>query len=196
MGSENGRETEFEHAVRKRLTEAASAAGVPFGRIALEVLYLMPPDFVQQYELLFTRALRAPGSDIDARGRRAEEAAQVGKARNKGGRGVGGRSNVGSRGAFAVRDEEALKLKSAVDRQLRKLARTMAAADEGVAEGSERGRMAEARGYSGGAGGLGLRGAAGGAGGHGGGHARCAGCGRYLEGGWVFCPGCGRAVAD
>jgi len=109
--------------VNKRLTLAASAAGVDRGRIEIEVLFLLPPEFVRRYRELFDRALsdpvkptsdggkdegrlRAPGgtNGDDPLSARSMRAAQPGK------RYVAG--------AWPIRDEKALEVKQRLDKKL------------------------------------------------------------------------------
>ena len=107
--------------VNKRLTLAASAAGVDRGRIEIEVLFLLPPEFVRRYRELFDRALadpikpstdggkdegrlRASGRSNDAMNARSMRAAQPGK------RFVAG--------AWPVRDEAAIEAKRRLDKKL------------------------------------------------------------------------------
>lgn len=47
-----------EDRVRRRVAEILSAAGIPSSAIALQSLFLMPPDFADAYQELFHRALR------------------------------------------------------------------------------------------------------------------------------------------
>lgn len=107
--------------VNKRLTLAASSAGVDRGRIEIEVLFLLPPEFVRQYKELFDRALADPikptadgGKDegrIKATGRTGDGL----HVRTMGAAGGGKRFVAGS---WPVRDERALELKRRLDRQL------------------------------------------------------------------------------
>jgi len=110
--------------VNKRLTLAASAAGVDRGRIEIEVLFLLPPEFVRRYRELFDRALadpirpstdggkdegrlRASGRSNDAMNARSMRAAQPGK------RYVAG--------AWPIRNEAALEAKRILDKKLLRL---------------------------------------------------------------------------
>lgn len=111
--------------VSKRLASAASAAGVDRGRIEIEVLFLLPPEFVRRYRELFDRALadpirptgdggkdegrvRAPGRNGDSLNTRSMRAAQPGK------RYVAG--------VWPVRDEAALEAKKRLDKKLVRMA--------------------------------------------------------------------------
>ena len=112
--------------VNKRLTLAASAAGVDRGRIELEVLFLLPPEFVWRYRELFDRALSDPikptsdgGKDegrIKAPGRTNGDALNARSMRAA----QPGRRYVA--GAWPVRDEKALEVKKRLDKRLIRLA--------------------------------------------------------------------------
>jgi hypothetical protein len=112
--------------VNKRLTLAASAAGVDRGRIEIEVLFLLPPEFIRRYRELFDRALADPirptgdgGKDegrVKASGRSSGDPL---KARTMGAAQAGKRFVAGS---WPIRDERALELKKKLDRQLITLA--------------------------------------------------------------------------
>lgn len=107
--------------VNKRLTLAASAAGVDRGRIEIEILFLLPPEFVRQYKELFDRALADPikptsdGGKDEGRIRASGRTADGLHVRVMGAAGGGKRFVAGS---WPVRDERALELKRRLDRQL------------------------------------------------------------------------------
>lgn len=103
--------------LRRRLAEVLSSAGVNANRVALEVLFMLPAEFVRGYSDLFHRALN---TTEDGMGSRNDSKAELGKAT-----GSGARSGKGSRGVFLVRDDKAMGEKERVDRTLRKLARSM-----------------------------------------------------------------------
>lgn len=48
----------IEEEVRRRLADRLASAGVDQGRVSLEVLYMLPPEFVREYTRLFHKALR------------------------------------------------------------------------------------------------------------------------------------------
>lgn len=137
---------QLDQAVRGRIAEIMSAAGVDRSRVSQEVLFELPDGFIKAYELLYDRA--TVGRDRERR-----DDAQVGVAAdpdNQGG-GSGGRvrdtdrtrerydevvvrsggsSRRGARsssrgGAAGVKlgEEEALDLKSRIDKRLRGMAR-------------------------------------------------------------------------
>jgi hypothetical protein len=111
--------------VNKRLAQAASAAGVDRGRVEIEVLFLLPPEFVRKYRELFDRALSDPikpnldsGKDegrIKASGKPADPM----KARSMGAASPGKRFVAG---AWPIRDEKALEVKRKLDKRLVTLA--------------------------------------------------------------------------
>lgn len=120
--------------VRRRLQEILVAAGFDERRVALEVLFWMPSEFVKEYERLFHRALHlGDGDDQEKAG--ADEGRLVAKVKDdtraRGKRdkdGVMVPGNVrGARGGkkykleWVVKDEEALELKKRVDARLRQL---------------------------------------------------------------------------
>lgn len=160
--------------LRRRLAEVLSDAGVGGGRVAIEVLYLLPPEFVRGYTDLFHRALDASDGGM---GGRNDAKAALGKAvgkRTEAGPGSAKRSGK-NRGVFPVRNDKALGEKDRIDRALRKLARSMR--DGG---GADTGKMLVSRcgedprtGEVDEAGGVGS-------------------CGKWVETGWRFCPNCGR----
>lgn len=190
---------QFDYAVRMRLAEWLSSAGVNENRIAVEVLYLLPPAFVSEYTNLFHAALNLGN---DGHGEQDAEQIRVGKVAGHNTPGSGGRggsridsgrnSEIGSlpggagtkgrrRGIFAVRDDARLAEKDRVDRSLRKLARGMATGVE--VEGSRCGWRMNSEGKSVRGKGRGKKtGVKGG---------QEIGCGKYLENGWKYCPWCG-----
>jgi hypothetical protein len=111
--------------VRARLAEIQSAAGVAESQITLEVLYFLPKDFLNQYADMFTRAVKADGGE-SARNAAQQSAGEVGKARVVG---SGGAKTGGKRykKTFVVMDENALELKTRIDKRLRVIARDIAA---------------------------------------------------------------------
>lgn len=177
---------------RKKLADALSSAGMNARRVAVEVLYLMPEDFIAQYETLFF-ATYSTGEE--GRGGLADRDAEVGKARGKAKRertietklgpewGSRDSSGKGSRrsSVFPVKSEEMMEQKLWVDRQLRKLGRQIKTGEKGLAGAAGVGRV------------------------------RCGlrtnsnvsvkdkegkGCGKWLEKEWRFCPSCGRQTSE
>src|SRR5262245_10934859 len=132
-------EDRVEEEVRKRLTEAASAAGVGRGRISLEVLYLLPPDFVRMYKELFDRALADPVRPSSDGGKDEGRIKARGKSRDE----MHVRSSAGAKPGkryvaayWPIRSEEALAEKKRLDRSLvrsvtRALANAKKSADDG-----------------------------------------------------------------
>jgi hypothetical protein len=114
-------EDRVEEELRRRMTAVASAAGVDRGRIELEVLFLLPPEFVRLYQALFRRALADPVAPIGDGGKDEGRIKASGKpndpmkARSMGGA-SGGKRFV--RGAWPIRDEAALQAKTLLDRRI------------------------------------------------------------------------------
>jgi hypothetical protein len=153
---------------KKRLADIMGDAGVGARRVAIELLYLLPADFVTTYEDLFHRAILLGD---EGRGAREDAQAELGRASGKtkgkdwgsrGGSGDGSRKGS----VFPVNEKEAFEQKEWVDRQLRKLARQIKmGAGSGVAarvrcSGEDSNKNGN-------------------------------GCGRWLEEDWDFCPRCG-----
>lgn len=111
-----------EEEVRRRLTNAAAAAGVDRGRIELEIVWMLPPEFIRMYRDLFGRALADPispqsdGGKDEGRIKAAGKPADAMKARSMGGAAGGGKRYVN--GAWPIRDERALDLKIRLDRKI------------------------------------------------------------------------------
>ena len=110
--------------VNKRLSQAASAAGVDRGRIEIEVLFLLPPEFVRRYRELFDRALADPvkpssdGGKDEGRLRAPGKPNDPMKARSMGAAAPGKKFVAG---AWPIRDESALEAKRRLDKQLIRL---------------------------------------------------------------------------
>lgn len=122
------RDESIEHAVRIRLAEALTAQGVGYHRVSLEILYLLPPEFVDAYTQLFYRAFRDDASirvgDPDA--------AQVKDNRQGQKRGSGKAVPQGKkyRQHWQIGDEKAFARKQLIDRELRALVRKMAGGEK------------------------------------------------------------------
>lgn len=112
--------------LRTRLAEIMSSAGVSHAQIALEVLFFLPKDFLNAYEQMFTRAVKADGGE-SRRAEAQEAAGTVGKARGTGAKTTGKRYKK----TFVVLDERALELKTRMDKRLRMMAREIAGGLEG-----------------------------------------------------------------
>lgn len=181
---------------RKKIAEILSSAGVDAGRVAVEILYLLPEGFVREYERLFHDALT---TGEEGRGGADEEKALLGKATGKrvtraagetmGGAKTGKKAPDKIGGRMVVRNAERWGEKQRVDRELRKLARGMAG---GRKSGVRKcyGEVAVAEKKTPGDGEREGRG----------GRIRTEiesrGCGKWLEGEWQWCPYCGmRQVA-
>jgi hypothetical protein len=161
------------------LKELSASGGLAQNRISLEVLYLLPQVFIEQYTTLFFEALRedAKGTDLEARAgemtqktrttrvklsdRRKHEDGSVEGAVARGAQGEGTKRY---RNAWVIRNEKALKLKTEIDRRLRALSVDIATGlkPEGRVETDRR--------------------------------CRGAGCGRFVKNEWRYCPSCGTGL--
>lgn len=110
--------------VNRRLSVAAASAGVDRGRIELEVLFLLPPQFVRRYRELFDRALSDPirpssdGGKDEGRLKASGRPADPMKARSMGAAAHGKKFVAG---VWPIRDEVALEVKRRLDKQLIRL---------------------------------------------------------------------------
>jgi hypothetical protein len=119
-----------EEKLRARVAEALASAGVGHGRVSVEVLYMLPDEFVQSYVRLFLRALR---EDVSGGGMAGEGKAsgRAGDRMQRKGKPVGKRKIPGVGGGrryrthWVVRDEKALERKRKIDRRLRRIAAEM-----------------------------------------------------------------------
>lgn len=155
---------ETDDKLRRRLAEVLSSAGVNANRVALEVLFMLPAEFVRGYSDLFHRALN---TTEDGMGARNDAKSELGRAQGAGGGGA--KAKKGTRGVFLVRDDRALGEKERVDRTLRKLARQMRDSGNAGTGKSEVSRCGE------------------------GVEETARGCGRWVENAWKFCPHCGKS---
>lgn len=114
-------EDRIRRAVEIRIAELVSSGGITFSRAALEILYLLPPDFVAVYTELFHQALKGADGGSDARGQAAERTRDLGRASGKATRSTGS-----FRGVWTIGDERALALKDRADKRLRSIARDTA----------------------------------------------------------------------
>lgn len=121
----------IENEVRRRLSDALASAGVANGRISLEVLFMLPPDFVRAYTKLFDAALREDivrpgGSGPGVRDENIRKAVK-GTLRTRKPFRAGARSEGGKRYKlhWIVRDEHAFKVKASIDRKLARLVTDM-----------------------------------------------------------------------
>lgn len=151
--------------IRARLAEIRASAGVPHSQISLEVLYFLPKGFLDSYAELFSKAVKSDGGS-DAQGQRAANDGELGKAQTKNG---GGAKTNGRRykRTFVVLDENALELKTRVDKRLRSLAKQIRA--ELDLTKRERDVLAQGRKAE-----------------------QCGQCRGFMQDGWRFCPLCGR----
>lgn len=153
--------------IRTRLAEIMSSAGLGYNQISLEILYLLPAEFVNRYIWLWEKALGPAGSG-DARGQQLARDANLGRAQtktaakgNKIGAGAGGQGKKFKRIGMSIRDERALELKSRIDRRLRSIARDIRNFELDDRDSSW---LSEKK------------------------TAQCASCGRIMDESWVHCP--------
>lgn len=111
----------IEREVRRRVSDYMASGGVPHGRIAVEILYMLPPEFVRAYRKVWERALRPDVQGVVA-GSGDEKAANSKGERTRQGFAQGAKRGKGYANHWVVKDEEALKLKGSIDRKLGRLA--------------------------------------------------------------------------
>lgn len=142
-----------------------SSAGLGYNQVSLEVLYLLPAEFIQRYTWLWEKALGPAGSG-DAAGRQLARDAGLERAKtrtqDRGKRIVGAQTGgkKWKRMGLAIRDEKALRLKDRVDRRLRSIARDIALFEETGGVSKDGGTRT----------------------------ARCSTCGKVGDPSWNFCP--------
>lgn len=200
-GRYRGSTEAFQAGRRSLAYELVESGMLSPGRLGLEILYLLPDDFVQFYQDLFHQALQVKDDSV-MHGR----SGGLEKASGRQGMQLGSKDRgpqAGSSGKrwkntpMAVGNETALRAKESMDKGLQDLVRNAK-----LYMNAERERAAQARDQalstkpSRGQGPVGVgkaiqTGRANGKGGM-----RCAGakCGRFLKAGWTFCPECGTRV--
>lgn len=149
-------EDTIEAEVRRRYSDLLASAGVDSGRLSLEILYLLPEEFVREYTELFWQALREDISGINSGTGGEQQGLVIAKAgdmrkRKPRKRGEDGEflepavpgSDRGAQGGgkryrnhWIIKSEEALEVKRRVDRKLlRVIGTTRRAVRRGDAEG-------------------------------------------------------------
>lgn len=113
------RSMEAEEIRRRYAAELLSSGGLVEGRLSLEVLFLLPSEFVVSYTGLFNRALVEQAS--------VQRREALGRATVKTGGGLGGKAGTGKKHKeyWSIKDERAFDLKTAVDKALHELAKDM-----------------------------------------------------------------------
>jgi hypothetical protein len=154
------------------MAEIAAAAGIDHGRLSIEVLFLLPPQFVREYQWLFDQALDSPVRPQSDGGKDEGRVKAKGKPRDDlRARSMGGakKSKRSVSGYWPIRDEEAMKVKGKLDRRL--VRATTQAVDDlrairaaRVENPTEPTRSSVT------------------------GQPQCAACGRFLREEWVRCP--------
>jgi hypothetical protein len=107
-----------ERMAENRFTDMMAAAVVAHDRMALELLFWLPRDFVTLYEELYMRGLANTDGGTEARGRAGAATAAVGKAAAKTAAGQKTYKKY-----WVIADEDALELKERVDKRLRAMTR-------------------------------------------------------------------------
>jgi len=169
-----------ERIAEDRFTAMMAAAGVPVHRMALEILYMLPRDFIDTYAELFTLALAGDDGGAGARGEAARQTGELGKAARKTAGGQGKKYKK----YWTVKNDAALELKDRIDKRLRSIARELRMRmDEAEVfgrqvEASDRGLgkvQADVAGMTA--------------------MGSCSSCGRFCSRGWKFCANCGARIA-
>ena len=156
----------IEDEVRRRITSIASAAGLSRGRVELEVLFLLPTEFVRMYRELFDMALSDPvnpigdGGKDEGRVKARGTARDPMKARSMSGAAGGGKRFVA--GAWPVRSEKALEEKRRLDKKLIRVV------DQALSDARASGVRAPGPTTNG--------------------NPQCSSCGRIQSPNWVRCP--------
>lgn len=165
--------------IRTRLAEIMSSAGLGYNQIALEILYLLPKEFIERYIWLWEKAL-GPAGGGDVRGQQLARDANLDRAqvssKDKGNLPTVGAVGKRYKKIFVIKDEYAFDLKHKIDKRLRGMAREIRTELEGLEEENGRGRS--------------------GSGGRGGRRDRaegriaqqCKACGKIMHGDYNFCP--------
>jgi hypothetical protein len=179
-GGVQGIEREYHRGRRDAMRELYESGGLTASQLGVEVLYLLPDEFVDIYSWVFHRALRVGDQAISGA---QEGKGSVGKARGNDGKGtvLGSDSAMGRRGhgeskggpgggrelTPVIGNEKALAMKTFMDKELVKIGREVRmmgmARDDSELERA--GMRCKGRGGR--------------------------GCGRYMQARWNYCPECG-----
>jgi hypothetical protein len=154
--------------IRTRLAEIMSSAGLGYNQIALEILYLLPKEFIDRYIWLWEKAL-GPAGGGDVRGQQLARDANLERAQTS----SKDKGNLPSMGAvgkrykkiFVIRDEHAFDLKHKIDKRLRGIAREIRNELEGLTD--QRGKHDRAEGRI---------------------AQQCKACGKIMHGDYNYCP--------
>ncbi len=157
------------------MADYLSDAGVPYARLSLELLFLLPETFMKNYKQLFAESLGPVDSGADARGKAAVRTGATGRAKGKATGGTGKRyKNL----PLSIRNEDALEFKQRIDKRLRSMGREIAQElDEmsaarrlGIERKVETGETSDT--------------------------ARCPNCGKFAAQSWNWCPICGSKIGS
>lgn len=201
-GNMRGSTEAFQAGRRSLAYELIESGNLASSRLGLEILYLLPDDFVQFYQDLFHQALQVKDDSV-MHGR----SGGLEKAGGRQGMQLGSKDRgpqAGSSGKrwkntpMAVGNESALRAKTAMDKGLQDLvrdAKRYLASERELRDQAHSEKLAGSENLSQGPGAVSkadhVRSS--GSGVRAGGGIRCAGakCGRFLKAGWTFCPECG-----
>jgi hypothetical protein len=175
--------------VRRKYQDFLASAGISENRVATEVLYWLPHEFMEGYRELFHQALILGDGTKSGVNRLGENVVRkVTKERGKNGsmRATGAKGPApGMGGGWVIRDERALEVKRRVDRALVSLIGRTRGRVYGREGGSEREKLVEREGGAG----RGVEDERGLVTVRGGGHRKCCRtCGKLAGNGWVICP--------
>lgn len=107
-----------ERMAEAKFADMMAAGGVGHDRMALELLYWLPRDFLDLYQELYMRGLANTDGGTGARGSAQRQTAAVGKAAANT---AAGQKKF--KRYWVVQDEEALELKERIDKRLRSITR-------------------------------------------------------------------------
>jgi hypothetical protein len=157
-----------EKIAEKYFTDMMAAAGVHVDRMALEVMFWLPRDFMDLYTELYMRALRNTDGGTGERGKAAAETGALGRAKGK------AQTGKKYKKYWTVADENVLEMKGRVDRRLRSICRDMRTELEELDFKRSRGEKTKVRVSAG-------RRI----------HEACPECKIIVSLGWKYCPKCG-----
>lgn len=187
--------TQREEDMRRARIEVMASAGVGYGRISIEALYLLPTEFTQAYVRMFEQALKEGPSGggsgdknplVGARDRpkltrgtgRGDRppgvALDMDPSKGKGAASGGGKRH---REHWTIRDERALRLKGRIDRELLGLVEEIRLGMKRSGEKSSSRAAGEGSGPD---------------------SSQCTGatCRRMMKTGWTWCPWCGQQKTE
>jgi hypothetical protein len=162
-------EDRLEEELRRRSTSAAASAGLDRGRMEMEVLFLLPSEFVRMYRELFDRAFADPIRPTSDGGKdegRVKAKAKGDPVRHVSANGAKSTSKRFREGTWPIRDEQALAAKQKLDRKLVRAAESAATEAIGAAAHERASVPAGSTGST----------------------RQCGDCGAFQSAKWVRCP--------